>query len=92
MEWKIYSERTQIKSICMDDIGFFCLSFFKLFSLDLTGDKRYTMGEETKDLVRSVDDVIYVDVLMDGKFPLLFKRLRNAAIDQLTDFNRLNKI
>ncbi len=72
-------------------LAFFCLSFFKLFSLDLTGDKRYTMGEETKDLVRSVDDVIYVDVLMDGKFPAAFKRLRNAAIDQLTDFNRLNK-
>ena len=67
------------------------LALFPVFSIDLTEDKRFTIGEETKSFIRNVDDVIYAEVLMDGKLPAAFARLRKSAIDKLQDFNKINK-
>ncbi len=67
------------------------LALLPVFSIDLTEDKRFTFGEETKSFIRNVDDVIYAEVLMDGKLPAAFARLRKSAIDKLQDFNKINK-
>ncbi len=72
-------------------IGILILSAFINFSIDLTGDKRFTLSQETKSLVKSVDDIVYAEVLMDGKLPAAFTRLRKAAISKLEDFNNLNE-
>ena len=44
-----------------------------VFSIDLTEDKRFTIGHETKSFIRNMDDVIYAEVLMDGKLPAAFR-------------------
>ncbi len=54
--------------------------------IDLTEDKRFTLTQPTKDLLRSVDEVVYVKVLLDGDFPAGFKRLQRATIEMLDDF------
>ncbi len=74
-------------------IGGLCLilSCFNLFSIDLTEDKRFTIAKETKELLRSVDDIIYVTVLMDGKFPAAFTRLKKSTLEKLKGFNQVNK-
>ncbi|MEP7321000.1 MAG: gliding motility-associated ABC transporter substrate-binding protein GldG [Saprospiraceae bacterium] len=72
-------------------LGLLAASGFKLFTIDLTGDRRYTLSNETKSLIKNVDDVIYVTILMDGKFPAAFRRLQKSALEKLADFNHINK-
>jgi len=67
------------------------LTYFDLFSIDLTGDQRHTMRPESKTLVREVDDIIYVKLLFTGSFPAAFTRLKKTAVETLIEFNRLNK-
>jgi len=54
---------------------------------DLTEDKRYSLTEPTKDLLQSVDEEIYIQVLLEGTFPAGFKRLKENTSDLLEEFN-----
>lgn len=54
--------------------------------LDLTEEKRFTLTKPTKELLKSLDDRIYVQVLLDGDFPAGFKRLQTATREMLDDF------
>lgn len=59
-------------------------AFFTHF--DLTEDKRFTLTKPTVELLESLDDVVYVDVLLEGEFPAGFKRLQRSVREMLTDF------
>ena len=97
IEWNNYSKRNKSILSLIKTKGIWialillAASGLKLFSIDLTGDHRYTLNAETKSLIKEVDDVIYVTVLMNGKFPAAFTRLQKAALEKLTDFKKLNK-
>ncbi|MCB9082254.1 MAG: gliding motility-associated ABC transporter substrate-binding protein GldG [Lewinellaceae bacterium] len=54
--------------------------------LDLTEEKRYTLTPATRNLLQEVDDVVYVQVLLQGDFPAGYKRLQAAVTDMLEDF------
>ncbi len=54
--------------------------------LDLTEDKRYSLTQATRNLLRELDDVVYVQVLLAGEFPAGFKRLQRATQEILDDF------
>lgn len=54
--------------------------------LDLTEDNRYSLTEPSRILLRNLDDVVYVQVLLDGEFPAGFKRLQRATQEMLDDF------
>lgn len=58
--------------------------------IDLTEEKRYTLTKPTRELIKSIDDRIYVRVLLEGEFPAGFKRLRTATREMLDDFRSLN--
>lgn len=64
-------------------------NYFKAH-IDLTEEKRFTLTEPTKKQVKALDDVVFVRVLLDGKFPASFKRLQNATREMLNDFHNLN--
>ncbi len=53
---------------------------------DLTEEKRYSITEASKQLLTSLDDVVYVEVYLDGELPSAFKRLRKAIEETLQDF------
>jgi ABC-2 type transport system permease protein len=53
---------------------------------DLTKEKRFTLSESTQQLASKVEDVLYVQVFLDGDFPKEYKRLRNATRDMLDEF------
>lgn len=59
--------------------------------LDLTKDKRFTLAESTKTLLREIDDVVTVRVYLEGDFPAGFKRLRNSAKELLDEFRSHSK-
>ena len=54
--------------------------------LDLTEEKRFTLTDQTKNLLRDLDEVVYVKILLDGDFPAGFKRLQSATRELLEDF------
>jgi gliding-associated putative ABC transporter substrate-binding component GldG len=47
--------------------------------VDLTREKRYTLSKATKDLMRSLDDNVQVDVFLKGEFPSGFRKLANST-------------
>ncbi|MEM1124458.1 MAG: Gldg family protein, partial [Bacteroidota bacterium] len=47
--------------------------------VDLTEEKRYTLTNPTKNLLEDLDDVVFVNVFLEGEFPAGFKRLQKAT-------------
>jgi len=66
------------------------ISEFFFFRVDLTEEKRFTLTKATKRLVEDVDDIVYVNVLLEGKFPAGFKRLQESVTDLLREFRKIN--
>jgi ABC-2 type transport system permease protein len=59
-------------------------------SFDATEERRYTLAPATKELLRSLDDRIYIKVLLDGRFPAGFKRLQESTEDMLRRFSQVS--
>jgi ABC-2 type transport system permease protein len=71
------------------------LSSFIPGRLDLTGEKRYSISEPTKQLLKTIEGPISVTVLLEGeKLPSGFKKLQNATAEFLQNCRALsnNKI
>jgi len=66
------------------------LSEFVFFRVDLTEERRFTLSKATKRIVEDVDEIVYVNVLLQGKFPAGFKRLQESTIDLLKEFRKIN--
>ncbi|WP_276088781.1 gliding motility-associated ABC transporter substrate-binding protein GldG [Pedobacter sp. JY14-1] len=54
--------------------------------IDLTGEKRYTLTEQTKSVLKRAGQDVEVTVFLDGELPSAFRKLRNAARDLLEDY------
>jgi gliding-associated putative ABC transporter substrate-binding component GldG len=63
------------------------LSFLP-FRLDLTAERRYTLSEPVKEMLKGLDDGVSVTVLLDGDMPAGFRRLSGSAEDMLNAFRR----
>ena len=37
------------------------------FRIDLTSEKRYTLNEETKNILKNLEDIVYVRIYLDGE-------------------------
>jgi ABC-2 type transport system permease protein len=59
-------------------------AFFTHF--DLTEDKRFTLTKPTRELLRNLDDIVYINVLLEGEFPAGFKRLQRSVREMLGEF------
>jgi ABC-2 type transport system permease protein len=53
---------------------------------DLTEEKRFTLTQPTRQMLRGLKDRIYVRILLEGEFPAGFKRLQTATREMLDDF------
>lgn len=53
---------------------------------DLTSEKRYTLSDATKKLVKNLDDIVYFKIYLEGDFPAGFRRLRNETREMLNQF------
>lgn len=56
------------------------------FRLDLTADKRYTLSEVTHEILDSLEDVVYIEVYLDGEMPIGFQRMQKSIIELLDEF------
>ena len=56
------------------------------YRFDLTEEKRYTISEASKNILRNLDDIVYVDVYLEGALPAGVKRLQKAVKETLDEF------
>lgn len=54
--------------------------------LDLTKEKRFTLTDATKRMLRNLDEQVVIDVYLKGKFPAGFQRLSEATGERLQSF------
>jgi ABC-2 type transport system permease protein len=56
------------------------------FRIDLTKEKRFSLGDASKKLAEKVTEPLYVKVFLEGEFPAGFKRLSKSAKEMLDEF------
>src|SRR5687767_5015586 len=65
-------------------VNFIGSFLFKRF--DLTSEKRYTLAESTRKLLKGIDEEMLFKVYLEGEFTPAFTRLRNEAREMLDQF------
>ncbi len=62
--------------------------------IDLTSEKRFTLTEPTKKLLKNMKEVAVIDVYLKGKFPAELQRMQEAVRERLSSFKDIagNKI
>lgn len=56
------------------------------FRIDLTEEKRYTIKDQTKDLLKNLDDAVYVEVYLEGELNPGFERFKKSIRETLEEF------
>lgn len=71
---------------------FLLMGAFGLFStrIDLTQDHRYTLSNSTKEVLKSLQKPLMVEVYLDGDFPANFKQLQSETKFMLEEFKKIN--
>jgi ABC-2 type transport system permease protein len=54
--------------------------------IDLTEDQRFSITPATKSMLAELEDIIYVEIYLDGDLPAGFKRMRSAIQETLEEF------
>lgn len=67
------------------------ISTYVFERFDLTSEKRFTLSPSSKELVKDLDDVVFVRVYLEGEFPAGFKRLRDKTREMLDEFRAQGK-
>ncbi len=57
------------------------------FRMDLTEEKRFTIKEPTKKLLAELEDVVYIEVFLEGALNPGFKRMRKSIAETLEEFS-----
>lgn len=62
------------------------LASWYFFRIDLTEEKRYTIKPQTKELLQNLDDVVYVEVFLEGDLNPGFERFKKSIRETLEEF------
>ncbi len=68
-------------------IAVYFISERHFFRIDLTSEKRYSLSDNTKNLLSSLDEELEVKVYLDGDLNAGFLRLRKATKEMLDEFD-----
>lgn len=77
---------TLIIIVVVNVIGSFIYTRF-----DLTSEKRYTLSDTSKEILKNLDDYVYFRVYLEGDFPAGFKKLRKEIKEMLDEFRANSK-
>lgn len=66
------------------------LSHFNFKRFDLTQDQRYTLSSATIDVLNTIEEPVFVDIFLEGKFPGSFKRLQTETRQLLEEMKAIN--
>lgn len=56
------------------------------FRIDLTEEKRFSIKDQTKQMLRELDDKVYVEVYLEGELNAGFRRLQKSVRETLEEF------
>lgn len=87
---KSLGKYTQLVLIVAIAFIFNIIANYVYTEFDLTDDNRFTLSQNTKELVSSIDDNINIRILLDGEFPAGFKRLQSSVRDMMEKFRDSN--
>jgi ABC-2 type transport system permease protein len=62
------------------------------FRIDLTSEKRFTLSDNTKELLSKLDKPIYFEIYLDGELPHGFNKLKNSTLDLIEEFQSYTKV
>lgn len=62
------------------------LAEIRFFRIDLTSEKRYTLSQPSRQLLRELDDVVYVKIYLDGELPAEFVNFRKSIRELMDEF------
>ena len=63
------------------------LSYFFFFRIDLTSDKRFSISEQSKNLMEKVEEPIQITIYLDGDLNSGFQRLKNSSKEMLEELS-----
>ena len=89
MEKKLNKKRRDLINLMLTVLIIILLNFISSFffkRFDLTEEKRYTISEQTRDMLKKLDDAVYFKIYLDGKLNADNNHLRNAAREMLDEF------
>ena len=67
------------------------ISSFVYTRFDLTSEKRYTLSDTSKEILKGLDDYVYFRIYLEGEFPAGFKKLRKETKEMLDEFRAYSK-
>jgi len=67
------------------------ISSYHFFRIDLTDERKYSISEETKAVLRNLDDIIYFKVYLHGDIPVEYKKLEHETKYMLNEFRAYSK-
>ncbi len=67
------------------------IASFVYTRFDLTSEKRYTLSDTSKEVLKNLDDYVYFRVYLEGEFPAGFKKLRKETKEMLDEFRAYSK-
>ena len=88
------AKKNNIKSVAIIIAVLLLLNFIgsSLFHrFDLTSDKRYTLSATSLNIIKQVENPLYIKVYMQGNLPAEFKRLQQETRQLLEEFQAYNK-
>lgn len=62
------------------------LASLYFFRVDLTEEKRYTIKSQTRELLKNLDDEVFVEVFLEGDLNPGFKRFQKSVRETLEEF------
>jgi len=72
-------------SVLLVLLGYQVLQVFH-FRVDLTSEKRFTLSDNTKELLAKLEKPVYFEIYLDGDLPHGFNKLKDATVDLIEEF------
>lgn len=77
--------------ICIVSIVIYSLTTIKNWRFDLTSDNRFTLSETTNQVIKNVDDIVYIQVYLEGDdLPAEFIQLKRETKIMLSELRSIN--
>src|SRR5687767_806561 len=58
----------------------------KFYRIDLTEEQRYTIKDQTRDILKGLEDDVYVEIFLTGDLNAEFERFQKAIAETLEEF------
>ncbi len=84
-KWKKPSRKILITAVIL--LLVFLISGVRIFRIDLTAEKRFSLSPASKALVKKQDCPLWVEIYLAGDIPPGLKNLQTAIIEKIRDFN-----